>query len=597
VRLLLPYLAPIKWVISFSLLFGTISKVFYMLEPHLLGIVIDEFASRPHERAYRDAGNNLMYVKENPRTEKEYVSGITTYLILIFAVNIVATFSRVSQDYFTKKVVIKFGNFIYTDALKHSMKLSFEEFENQKSGETLKSIAKLQTDAEKFLTALLNIFFNSIVAIVFVSIYTFHTHWSLFLFYLSAYLTLIFISLIMTVKMKKVERTLWGEVKQLAGSATESFQNALFIKSFGLIHPLVSRLKQKILTISELELNIMKRLRVLSIINGGVIKFAIMFIMFWLFFLTYDKGLTPGRLITLSLYSTIIFMPFHQIGHIILYYRELQISGGYLLSIKNKTPPAVAPDAIHIDDIKEIQFVNVSYKHHSAKLDTLVNINFKVKIGQTIAFTGPSGAGKTTLLKLVTGLYEVQKGDILYNGVPIQSLAFDDLRSALGLVTQQPYFFSYSIRENLLFVNPTANEEEIQDALLKAGCQSFVKRCKDGIDTLIGEGGAKLSGGEKQRLAIARALLRNPKLLIFDEATSSLDSLGEESVNSVIRNICSENKLISILIAHRISTIMHADIIYVIERGRIQESGTHEELIKMKGLYFAMWRQQIGERN
>jgi ATP-binding cassette subfamily B protein len=148
----------------------------------------------------------------------------------------------------------------------------------------------------------------------------------------------------------------------------------------------------------------------------------------------------------------------------------------------------------------------------------------------------------------------------------------------------------------MLFVNPQATEEELRDALYKASCQNLIERAEKGLDTMIGEGGLKLSGGEKQRLSIARALLRQPNLLIFDEATSALDSLTEEEIGKTIRNVSSLQNQITILIAHRLSTIMHADRIYVLERGVVIETGTHEALVAEKGLYYAMWRQQIGER-
>lgn len=176
------------------------------------------------------------------------------------------------------------------------------------------------------------------------------------------------------------------------------------------------------------------------------------------------------------------------------------------------------------------------------------------------------------------------------------SIDFEDLRNQIGFVTQDTQLFSGTIKENLLFVNPSATEEELTDVLNKASCQNLLERAEKGLDTMIGEGGLKLSGGEKQRLSIARALLRKPKLLLFDEATSALDSLTEEEITDTIREISQLGSQITILIAHRLSTIMHADRIYVLEKGDVVETGTHEKLLEEKGLYYAMWRQQIGER-
>ncbi|MFZ9719076.1 MAG: ABC transporter ATP-binding protein, partial [Chitinophagaceae bacterium] len=223
-------------------------------------------------------------------------------------------------------------------------------------------------------------------------------------------------------------------------------------------------------------------------------------------------------------------------------------------------------------------------------------ISFKAHTGETIAFVGPSGSGKTTLMKLLVGLYRPQEGNIFYNGIDENSILFEDLRNQIGFVTQDTQLFSGTIRENLLFVNPGANEEALNDVLQKASCQRLLQRAEKGLDTMIGEGGLKLSGGEKQRLSIARALLRKPRLLIFDEATSALDSITEEEITATIRSISAQRNQINILIAHRLSTIMHADRIYVLEGGDVVETGTHEALLNEKGLYYAMWRQQIGER-
>ncbi len=249
-----------------------------------------------------------------------------------------------------------------------------------------------------------------------------------------------------------------------------------------------------------------------------------------------------------------------------------------------------------IENINKLTFDNVSFKHLTANRNALNNISFETGTGETIAFVGPSGSGKTTLVKLLVGLYQPHEGTILYNDVPSKEIDLDQLRERVGFVTQDTQLFSGSIRENLLFVRPDATDEECMLALQRAACQTLLARASNGLDTIIGEGGVKVSGGEKQRLSIARALLRRPDLLVFDEATSSLDSITEEEITETIRDVSVLKDHITILIAHRLSTIMHADTIYVLEKGNIIESGKHMELLLQKGLYYAMWRQQIGEK-
>jgi ATP-binding cassette subfamily B protein len=249
-----------------------------------------------------------------------------------------------------------------------------------------------------------------------------------------------------------------------------------------------------------------------------------------------------------------------------------------------------------VNGVSKVSFDNVVFQHQTATTKALDGVSFGASLGETIAFVGPSGSGKTTLVKLLVGLYRPQSGDIRYDGHSVNDIDLDGLRERIGLVTQDTQLFSGSIRENLLFVNPNATDEQCLAVLKQAACESLMARADKGLDTLIGEGGVKVSGGEKQRLSIARALLRHPNLLVFDEATSSLDSLTEQEITETIRDVSVRKDLITILIAHRLSTVIHADKIFVLERGHIVESGRHDELVALKGLYYAMWRQQIGER-
>jgi ATP-binding cassette subfamily B protein len=316
-----------------------------------------------------------------------------------------------------------------------------------------------------------------------------------------------------------------------------------------------------------------------------------------LLMLIFKGNLTPGSYFMFLFYSFFLFNPLQELGTVIQAWREAEVSLGNFNRILSTPIEAKPENPVRLSEVEKLTFENVSFKHLTANRNALNNINFEVRTGETIAFVGPSGSGKTTLVKLLVGLYQPLEGNILYNNIPGSLTDLDELRERVGFVTQDTQLFSGSIRENLLFVRPGATDEECMNALQRAACQTLLARAPQGLDTVIGEGGVKVSGGEKQRLSIARALLRKPDLLVFDEATSSLDSITEEEITETIRDVSVLKDHITILIAHRLSTIMHADTIHVLEKGRIVESGKHPNLILQKGLYYAMWRQQIGEKD
>ena len=583
-KILLQYLKPQKWLVSLILLLAAMNIGFSLVDPIIFGKLID-------------LANDY---KNNAASYKPFFWNFASPVLVLLGYSIgVAMISRIAknfQDYFLNVVVQKFGAQVFTDGLKKAMKLPYQEFEDQRSGETLSILQKVRTDTERFINNFVNILFTVFIGIVFVAIFAANIHWSLPIIYFSGIALLVVISNLLSKKVKTIQKTIVAQTTSLAGSTTESLRNIELVKSLGLTGQEVERLNKNTYKILGLELTKVKRIRSISFVQGTFVNTLRQVILFMLMWVVFQDRLTAGELATMQIFSFFVFGPLQDIGNIILSYREAEASLENFEKLMNKTPEPIAHNPKHLGPIQELEFREVSFKHHTAMHKAIDGISFSTTKGETIAFVGPSGAGKSTLMKLLVGLYRPQEGNIYYNGLDENNILFDDLRNQIGFVTQDTQLFSGTIRENLIFVNPSASEEELNDALEKASCTNLVSRAEKGIDTMIGEGGLKLSGGEKQRLSIARALLRKPRLLIFDEATSSLDSITEEEINKTIRNVSALNEQITILIAHRLSTIMHADKIYVLERGLIIETGNHQELLEEKGLYYAMWRQQIGER-
>lgn len=593
-KILMQYLKPYKWLVAVALLLATINQTFSLLDPYFLGKTFDQYANHPHEKGHFNEQNQ--FIVDGVRTEAEFIKGILGMLLILVSVAMVSRIAKAFQDYFVNVIIQKFGARLFTDGLRHSMRLPYQDFEDQRSGETLSILTKVRTDTERFITNFVNVLFGILVSVVFVSIYAMQLHWSIMPIYFGGTLIIGIVTNILSKRIKGIQKNIVKETTALAGTTTESLRNIELVKSLGLTEQEVKRLNTNTYKILGLELRKVKSIRALSFIQGTMVNFLRQVIMFTLLWLIFRDVITLGEMLSLQFYSFFIFGPLQEIGNVIISFREAEASLNNFDNLMKKSvePKPVAPKSV--GEIRELEFINVSFQHKTAQYKALDNISFDVKKGETIAFVGPSGSGKSTLVKLLVGLYRTNQGNVLYNGIDGNLINFDELRTQIGFVTQDTQLFAGTIKENLVFVNPSATDEDLLDAMNKASCQSLLSRAEKGIETVIGEGGLKLSGGEKQRLSIARSLLRHPHLLIFDEATSSLDSITEEEITSTIKNISKEKEQITVLIAHRLSTIMHADKIYVLEKGQIVETGTHQQLITDRGLYYAMWRQQIGER-
>lgn len=606
------YLKNYKKLLALTLVLATINQVFSLLDPLIFRRIIDNYATRVGEISH-----------------DQFLHGIILLLLATVGVAFVSRVAKNFQDYYLNVIVQKLGARMYNHSVSHSFSLPFAVFEDQRSGEFLDKLRKARDDAQKLLQTSINILFFSLVGVVFVLVYAFIVHWLVGLAFFVMIPVLGLVTFWISRKVKTAQEAIIKETAALAGATTETLRNVELVKSLGLETQEVNRLNNVNQKILDLELKKVKYVRTFSFIHGTLINLlrsVLLLLMLWLIF---TGGITLGAFFSLLFYSFFIFNPLSELGNVATSYQEAKASLARLDQIL-QTPKEKVPDSpIDTPTVDSLGFKDVSFTYQSGSTPALQNVNFQVTKGKTIAFAGPSGSGKTTIIKLLVGLYSPTAGAVEINSHDLKSLSTQSYRSRIGFVSQDTQLFAGTIRENLLFVRPGATDDECLQALQSASAMSIIERGtmsqlrggardneaishtseiatsprqapaprNDGLDTVIGEGGLKLSGGEKQRLSIARALLRNPDLIIFDEATSSLDSLTEQEITDTIKKIKQERpSLITVLVAHRLSTILHADTIYVLEKGRIEEHGSHQELLEKKGLYSALWRQQIAAR-
>ncbi len=579
-KLLWFYLKNYRKILIGTLVLATINQVFSLFDPQILRLLIDRYATRLNQIAKPD-----------------FLRGVFLLLLAGIGAALVSRIAKNFQDYYVNVITQKLGAKMYADSVSHSFSLPYVVFEDQRSGEFLQKLQKARTDAVALVTSLVNSLFFSLVGVIFVLTYAFIVHWLIGFVYILMIPLLGVVTFMISRKIKTAQVRIINQTAALAGSTTETLRNVELVKSLGLENQEIKRLNDTNDEILALELNKVKTVRTLSFVQGTIINSLRSFLMFLMFWLMFLHSISLGQFFTLLFYSFLIFNPLQELGTVAQQYQEARASMDRLEGIL-RMPPEKKPDHPKVvDELQSINFKQVDFRYETGEKPALTQVDVAIKAGQTIAFVGPSGSGKTTLVKLLVGLYKPTAGSVEFNGISANDLDLEKLRARIGLVAQDTQLFAGTIRENLLFAQPKASDEECLAALSAAAAVSLLQRGKFGLETRIGEGGLKLSGGEKQRLAIARALLRKPDLIIFDEATSSLDSITEEQITQTIKEIERTRKdLINVLVAHRLSTVMHANTIFVLEKGKIVEQGTHDQLLQLHGLYAALWRQQIASK-
>ncbi|NQT64723.1 MAG: ABC transporter ATP-binding protein [FCB group bacterium] len=480
-----------------------------------------------------------------------------------------------------------------SDIFAHLQKLSFNYFDNVKTGHImsrisndLNMIAEVAHHAPEDLIISVFMIIGSFIAM-------FHYNVSLAFIAMIPIPLLIVWGLTFGHRMKGGFRLVRKRIADINSSVENSVQGIREVKSFtnehlemekfGNINFTFQRAKEKMYKIMSTYfagMTFLTDFYYLVVIGGGVL-------------LIYQGKIDVIDLLAFTLYVNFILRPVERLVHFTEQFQQGSAAFERFIEIMDIEPDIRDKKNAHsLTNVKgTIEISDLTFKYQSSKDWILQNINMTVPAGKTIALVGESGAGKSTIASLIPRFYETQAGSISIDGNNIMDITQESLRENIGIVQQNVFLFDTTIRENIIYGNPKANEEEMIEAARKANILDFIQSLPEGFDTLTGERGVKLSGGQKQRISIARAFLKNPPILIFDEATSSLDTESEAYIQKAMEEL-SQNRT-TIIIAHRLSTVRKADLLYVINEGKIVELGTHDELMEKKDYYYNLYTKNM----
>ena len=549
---------------------------------------------------------------------KGIVNGDITLIVVLTCLSILLAIVDTILSYREVLISSRIGEgLVYdmrTKIFEHIQKMSLSFFTKTQTG---KLVSRLNNDvrgAQEAFTDVLSTVVGNLFAVIMVLIAMFFLSWQLTLVALILLPAFILPARWLGRRLQSAMREQYDLSADMNTIMVERFNvaGALLVKLFG-------RPKDENQAFGDKA----GRVRDISIkqnLYARVFRMSLMFITSIAAALVYGLGgiltakelLDIGTLVALTAYLGRLYGPLTSLSNIRVDITSALISFERVFEVLDLKPTITEkPSSIKISrGPASIEFEHVNFSYHNAKesllastqlksktgkkTDVLFDISFKANPGELVALVGPSGSGKTTISQLVPRLYDVDEGTVKINGVDVKDATLSSLSSVVGVVTQDSHMFHDTIRANLVYAKPNATEKEIQDVLQAAQISSAIKKLPDGIDTVVGERGYQLSGGEKQRLAVARLLLKSPDIVVLDEATAHLDSESEKALQKAL-NIMLKGRT-SIVIAHRLSTILHADKILVIKNGRIVEQGKHDALLKNQGLYSELYNTQFSSK-
>ncbi len=478
------------------------------------------------------------------------------------------------------------------DLYYHILRMSASFFTRNKVGEIVSRLISDVLLAQNLVgTALTNIWMDAAAMIV-VLFFLFRIDPATMVLALSTFPVYLFFFRKFSSEIRQTTIKIQDDLAAMAGNISEKISGSVVVRAFGQ----EKREKRAFRRESERLFSInMRRIRIQSLnqaITGMLTAVAPLVVLCYGGYRLIDNHITPGELIAVTMYLAPLYLPLQRFSELNVIFANSLAALDRIFEVMDETPEIVdKPDSTKLEAPEgRVEFDNVNFDYQKG-CPVLHNVSFTVNPGQKIALVGPSGSGKTTIVSLIPRFYDVSSGSVCIDGFDVRNIQLRSLRRNIGMVLQDPILFSGTIRENILYGNPMAGNDDIITASQAANAYNFIVSLPNGFDTEVGERGSQLSGGQKQRITIARAFLKDPKILILDEATSSLDSESERMIQIAMERLISGRT--TFIIAHRLSTVVHADRILVLFNGKIVDSGTHWELLEKSHIYRKLYERQF----
>lgn len=518
---------------------------------------------------------------------------ILTVGFLLLLVYIISTLLQYVVTYFGHKLGVNIETDMRNELFHHVQKQSFRFFDNTKTGHMMSRITTDLFDLGELAHHGPEDFFIAIMTFVGAFAIMFTINPVLALIVLIALPILIFLISFGNMRMNRAWKRMYEDIADVNARIEDAVSGVRVVQAFTNEQFEMERFNENNKKFRRAKLTAYK---VMALVHSNIyllMRLMTLLVLVFGAWLTFNNRLSYGELVSFILLMNVLSNPINKITALLEMYPKGMAGFKRFTEMLDVDPDVQdRPDAIEVDTLKgDIEFKNVTFSYEENKEPVLKNINLQINSGETVALVGPSGAGKTTISSLIPRFYDVDDGSIFIDGIDIRDMTKQSLRKNIGVVQQDVFLFTGTLKENIAYGNLEATDEEIYEAARRAHMEEFINELPDGYDTQVGERGLKLSGGQKQRIAIARMFLKNPPILILDEATSALDTETEMIIQESLNELAKDRT--TIVIAHRLATIKNADRILVVTKNGIEEEGTHAELLAQNGIFARLHNVQM----